>query len=155
MLWDRCVSCLSVCNAGLLWPNGWMDQGATWYGGRSRPRRHCVTWGPSSLPPRKGAQQPPLFGACLLWPNGRPSQLLLSLSRIGCRCAVPVVHPQCQRIGGNSELSPQPCSLASPFLHLPTDSWRQGRCCLYASSPTPVLEDTFGIMIQCGRCIEI
>ena len=29
-------------------------------------------------PPRKWAQQPPLFGPCLLWPNGRPSQLLLS-----------------------------------------------------------------------------
>jgi len=29
------------------------------------------------LPP-KGAQQPPLFGPCLLWPNGRPPQLLLS-----------------------------------------------------------------------------
>jgi len=28
--------------------------------------------------PRKGAQQPPLCGPCLLWPNGRPSQLLLS-----------------------------------------------------------------------------
>ena len=40
--------CLSVCNAGVLWPNGWMDQGATWYRGRSRPRRRCVGWGPSS-----------------------------------------------------------------------------------------------------------
>jgi len=30
------------------------------------------------FPPRKGAQQPPLFGPCLLWPNGRPSQQLLS-----------------------------------------------------------------------------
>ena len=29
-------------------------------------------------PPKKGAQQPPLFGPCLLRPNGRPSQLLLS-----------------------------------------------------------------------------
>jgi len=31
--------------------------------------------------PRKGAQQPAaarLYGACLLWPNGRPSQQLLS-----------------------------------------------------------------------------
>jgi len=28
-------------------------------------------------PPEKGAQQPLLFGPCL-WPNGRPSQLLLS-----------------------------------------------------------------------------
>jgi len=27
---------------------------------------------------RNGAQQPPLFGPCLLWPNGRPSQQLLS-----------------------------------------------------------------------------
>jgi len=25
-------------------------------------------------PPRKGAQQPPSLGPCLLWPNGRPSQ---------------------------------------------------------------------------------
>jgi len=29
-------------------------------------------------PQRKGAQQPPLFFPCLLWPNGRPSQQLLS-----------------------------------------------------------------------------
>ena len=32
MLWDRCPVCL-VCNVGVLWPNGWMDQGATCYGG--------------------------------------------------------------------------------------------------------------------------
>jgi len=25
----------------LLWPNGWMDEDATWYGGRSRPWPHC------------------------------------------------------------------------------------------------------------------
>jgi len=31
-----------------LWPNGWMDQGATWYGDGRRPRRRCVRWGPSS-----------------------------------------------------------------------------------------------------------
>jgi len=31
----------------VLWPNGWMDQDATWYGARPRPRRHCVRWGPS------------------------------------------------------------------------------------------------------------
>ena len=34
----------------LLWPNSWMDQDSTWYGGRSRPRRHCVRWGPISIP---------------------------------------------------------------------------------------------------------
>jgi len=37
MLSDRCLSCLSE-----LWPNGWMDQDATWYGGRSHPRQHYV-----------------------------------------------------------------------------------------------------------------
>ena len=31
----------------LLRPNGCMDQDATWYGGRPRPRRLCVRWGPS------------------------------------------------------------------------------------------------------------
>jgi len=37
----------------LLWPNGWMDQDATWYGARPRPRRHCVRWG-LSFPLPKG-----------------------------------------------------------------------------------------------------
>jgi len=31
----------------LLWPDGWMDQDATCYGGSSRPRPHCARWGPS------------------------------------------------------------------------------------------------------------
>jgi len=53
--------------ACLLWPSGWMDQDATWQGGRPRPWPHCVRWRPSSLSP-KGAQ-PPIFGPCLLWPN--------------------------------------------------------------------------------------
>ena len=52
----------------LLWLKGWIDQDATWHGGRARPRPHCVRWAPISPP--KGAQQPPLFGRCLLWPNG-------------------------------------------------------------------------------------
>jgi len=54
----------------VLWPNGWMDQDATWYGGKPWPRRRCVRWGRSSR--LKGAQ-PPVFGSCLclLWPNGR------------------------------------------------------------------------------------
>jgi len=30
----------------ILWPNGWMDQDATWYTGKLRPRRHCVRWRP-------------------------------------------------------------------------------------------------------------
>jgi len=58
----------------LLWPNNWLDQDATWCGGRPRPRRHYVTWGP--IFHRRGTQ-PPFFGPCLLCPNGHPSQLLL------------------------------------------------------------------------------
>ena len=31
----------------LLWPNGWIDQGDTWYGGRPQLRPHYVRWGPT------------------------------------------------------------------------------------------------------------
>jgi len=48
------------------WPNGWMDQEATWHGGRPRPRQHCIRWRPRS-PPQTEAQ-PPIFGPCLLGP---------------------------------------------------------------------------------------
>jgi len=35
---DRCLSaCLSVCNVGVLWQNGWMDQDETWRARRTRP----------------------------------------------------------------------------------------------------------------------
>jgi len=47
-----------------LWPNGWMDQDATWYGGTPRARRHCLRWGPRS-PPKKGAQPLQIFGRFL------------------------------------------------------------------------------------------
>jgi len=46
----------------LLWPNGWMDEDATWYGSKPRPRPHSVRRGPSS--PAKRAQQP----LPTLWP---------------------------------------------------------------------------------------
>ena len=41
----------------LLCPNSWMDQNATWYEGRPRPRTHCVRWGPYGDPgpiPQRG-----------------------------------------------------------------------------------------------------
>jgi len=38
----------------LFWPDGWMDQDATWQGNRPRSWPHCVRWGPTSPP--KGAQ---------------------------------------------------------------------------------------------------
>jgi len=56
----------------LLWPNGWMNQDATWYG----VGLGAVSIVLHGIPP-KGAQ-PPIFGPCLLWPNGSPTQLLLS-----------------------------------------------------------------------------
>jgi len=111
-----------------LLPNGWMHHDSAWYGGRPRPRRHCVRWGRSpshgkghssphfsshvycgqtaecirialgtevdlgqgdivldgtQLPRLKRAQQLPLFGPCLLWPNGHPCQHQLSCSMKG------------------------------------------------------------------------
>jgi len=44
----------------LLWPNGWMDEDATWYGSSPRSLPHCVRRGPSS-PPRKGHSSLPSF----------------------------------------------------------------------------------------------
>jgi len=74
VLSDRCLSvqsvCLTcpVCNVGVLWPNGWMDQDETWHADRPRPWPHCVTWWPSSPSPK--GTQPPFFGPYVLWPNG-------------------------------------------------------------------------------------
>ena len=64
-----CLSCPSVCDVGVLWPNGWTDQDETWHAGRPRPWPHCVRWGPTS-PSLKGAQPPPISGPYLLRPNG-------------------------------------------------------------------------------------
>ena len=61
MLSVRCLSVCHVCNVGVLWPNGWMDQDETWRAGRPRPWPHCVRWGPS-YPSPKGVQ-PPQFSA--------------------------------------------------------------------------------------------
>ena len=36
----------------LLWPNGWMAQDATWYGGNPRPRRRCLDG--VAAPPKRG-----------------------------------------------------------------------------------------------------
>jgi len=38
----------------LLCPNGCMDQDATWYGGRPRPRPHGARWEPDSPSPKRG-----------------------------------------------------------------------------------------------------
>jgi len=59
----------------LLWPNGWMDEDAAWYGSRSRPRPHCTRRGPRS---RERGTAVPLFSAHVYCGHGRPSQLLLN-----------------------------------------------------------------------------
>ena len=33
---------LPIFGPFLLWRNGWMHQDATWYGGRTQPRRLCL-----------------------------------------------------------------------------------------------------------------
>jgi len=55
MLWVRCPVCLScpVCDVGVLWPNGWVDQDETWHASWPRPRPHCTRWG-SSYPAERG-----------------------------------------------------------------------------------------------------
>ena len=55
------LSCLSVCNVGVLWPNGWMDQDETWHAGRPWPWPHCIRRGPSSPSPQ--GHSPPQFSA--------------------------------------------------------------------------------------------
>ena len=108
-------ACLSVCNVGVLWPNGYikmplgteiglgpgdivLDGYPAPHGKGHSSRLHfsvhvycgqtaeCIRilfgtevgLGSGVIvlhgDPRKGAQQPPTFGPCLLRPNGRPSQ---------------------------------------------------------------------------------
>ena len=43
----------------LLWPNGWMDEDAAWYGSRPRLRPHCTRQDPSSR--KRGTAPPPSF----------------------------------------------------------------------------------------------
>ena len=74
MLRDRWPVCLSVTLVYCGQTVGWIKMPlSTWYASAEA----TSYWMGIQLPPRNGAQQPPLFGQCLLWPNGRPSQLLL------------------------------------------------------------------------------
>jgi len=59
----------------IMWPNGWIDQDATWYGGRPRPRPHCVRCGPSFSPKSGGTAR-----------NFRPMSV---------RCGQTVAHLSC------------------------------------------------------------
>jgi len=119
---ERTVVC-PVCDVGVLWPNGWMDQDASWYRGKPRLRRHCVRWGSSS--PKRGQNTPPIFGPCLLWPNGRPSQLLLSTVAISCtRCRVSRPLRSCLTITDTRRRYFQ--FLPKPELVLTAKYWKRG-----------------------------
>jgi len=54
----------------LLWPNGWMDQHATWQKGRPRTKRHCVRRGQRSPFPKKGAEPPILTAGWIMMSLG-------------------------------------------------------------------------------------
>ena len=62
----------------VLWPNGWMDEDADWYGSRPRPRPYCTRRGPTPSSHKSGTDSTPLFSAHVYCGHGRPSQLLLS-----------------------------------------------------------------------------
>ena len=62
-----CLSVLSVCDVGVLWPNGWMDQDKTWHACRSAssgPGHIVLDGDPAPLSQRGTA--PPMFGQCPL-----------------------------------------------------------------------------------------
>jgi len=65
-----------------------MNQDATWYRGRPRPRPHCVIWGSSIW---KGAQRPPSF-----W----PMSIVAKRSPISATAELLLLYPQpvtCQK----------------------------------------------------------
>jgi len=73
---DRCP----VCNVAVLWPNGWMDQDATWYGGRHRPGDIVLDGDPA--PHGKGHSSPHFLDhfALARSPISATAELLLLLS---------------------------------------------------------------------------
>ena len=81
----------------LLWPNGCMDQNATWYGGRPRVGLRDIVFDVDPATPRKMAHPPPPnFCPCLLWPNGWMDE---DAAWYGSR---PRLRPHCTRRGPSS-----------------------------------------------------
>jgi len=76
MLRDCCAVCLSVTLVYYGQTVGWIKMPLGMEVGLG-PGDIVLDWDPALLP-RKGHSSPPLFGPYLLWPNGRPSQQLLS-----------------------------------------------------------------------------
>ena len=84
----------------LLWPtpNGWIDQDATWYGGRPQPWRQCVRWEPSSSSKKSTAA-----------PTFRPMPIVVKrLDGSRCHKGRPWPRPHCVRWGPISPKVAQP-----------------------------------------------
>jgi len=116
MLSDHCPVC-PVCDVGVLWPNGWMDQDETWHGGRHRPLPHYVRWGPIS--PKKGTA--PIFSPSLLWPNGWMDQDVTwygGRSRLRPYCVTwhPAPPPQKKGVGTAPPPNYRPMSVVAKWL---------------------------------------
>ena len=54
-----------VCDVGVLWPNGWMDQDETWHAGRPCLSPHFVD--PAPPPPKGHIPTPPIFRPYMLY----------------------------------------------------------------------------------------
>jgi len=71
-----------------------MDQDAIWYGGRLRPRQHCVICGPSS-PHERGTAVPHFLPMCIVAkrsPILATAELLLHHAIEGLKCAGSVAN---------------------------------------------------------------
>ena len=119
---------LSVCNVGVLWSNGWMDQDETWRAGRPWPQ----------LPLPKGAQSPLIFGPYLLRRNGCMDQ---DVTWYGARprpkrlCVRWGPSPTPQKRGG------APSPIFGPFILRP-NGWMQQDATWYGGSlgnPKPTI----------------
>jgi len=90
----------------LLWPNGWMAQDATWYGGMPGRRRHCVRRGPSCPPPPskrgRGHSSPTDFpGHIYCGQTAGWMQMLLG-TEVGLGAGKTVLHIQLPQVKGHS-----------------------------------------------------
>ena len=74
---------LSACDVGVSWPNSWIWIKMKFGMQVGLGPGHIVLDGDPAPPPPKGHSRP-IFGPCLLWSNGRPSQLLLSTCSMFC-----------------------------------------------------------------------
>jgi len=77
MLRDRVPVCpVLSATLGVLWPNGWMDQMPLGTEAGLGPCDIILDGGPA--PPTERGTAALTFRPCLLWPNGRTPQQLLS-----------------------------------------------------------------------------